>query len=172
VGRKEREREEKRERERGGGETANRQIAIYIYAANALRTLETHGGCHRIGRLRAPYRAAHMRAGAQDDSGLPLLTLERLTFRFVGAGFVLLSATLVVGWLFGEQIYGRAWVWNHKTVFSVLAWLTFAVLLLGRARFGWRGTSAVRMLYVGAALLLLAYVGSRFVLEVLLGRGA
>jgi len=111
----------------------------------------------------------HMRQGADDGSGLPLLTLERLTFRFVAAGFVLLTATLVVGWLFGEQIYGRAWVWNHKTVFSLLSWLTFAVLLFGRARFGWRGRSAVRVLYTGAALLLLAYVGSRFVLEVLLG---
>jgi ABC-type uncharacterized transport system permease subunit len=55
-------------------------------------------------------------------------------------------------------------------VFSVLSWLTFAALLLGRKRFGWRGRSAVRVLYTGAALLLLAYVGSRFALEVVLGR--
>lgn len=58
----------------------------------------------------------------------------------------------------------------HKAVFSLLAWLTFAVLLLGRARFGWRGRRAARVLYAGAALLLLAYAGSRFVLEVVLGR--
>jgi ABC-type uncharacterized transport system permease subunit len=57
-------------------------------------------------------------------------------------------------------------------VFSLLSWLTFAVLLIGRARFGWRGRSAVRMLYAGALLLLLAYVGSRFVMEVMLGRVA
>ena len=55
---------------------------------------------------------------------------------------------------------------------TLLAWLTFATLLLGRARFGWRGRNAVRVLYAGAALLLLAYVGSRFVLEVVLGRSA
>ena len=113
-----------------------------------------------------------MRLGADHDSGLPLLTLERLTFRFVGAGFLLLTATLAAGWLFGEQLYGRAWVWNHKSVFSLLSWITFAVLLFGRKRFGWRGHSAVRVLYIGAALLLLAYVGSRFVVEVLLGRAA
>ena len=101
-----------------------------------------------------------------------LLTLERLTFRFVTAGFVLLSATLAAGGLFSEQLYGRAWHWDHKAVFSVLAWATFAVLLLGRARFGWRGRKAVRVLYAGAALLLLAYAGSRFVMEVVLGRGA
>ena len=112
----------------------------------------------------------HMRLGGGHDSGLPLLTLERLTFRFVSAGFVLLTATLAAGWLFGEQLYGKAWVWNHKSVFSLLSWLTFAVLLIGRARFGWRGRSAVRMLYAGALLLLLAYAGSRFVMEVLLVR--
>lgn len=111
-----------------------------------------------------------IRQGQDPDSGMPLLTLERLTFRFVAAGFVLLTATLCAGMLFGEQLYGRAWRWDHKTVFSLLSWLTFAVLLLGRARFGWRGRSAVRVLYAGAALLLLAYVGSRFVLEVVLHR--
>ena len=57
-------------------------------------------------------------------------------------------------------------------MFSLLSWITFAVLLFGRKRFGWRGQSAVRVLYIGAALLLLAYVGSRFVIEVLLGRMA
>lgn len=116
-----------------------------------------------------------MRDAGPSFTGVPLLTLERLTFRFVQAGFVLLTATLGAGWLFGESLYGSAaagWRWDHKTVFSLLSWLTFAVLLLGRARFGWRGRTAVRWLYAGAALLLLAYVGSRFVLEVLIGRGA
>jgi ABC-type uncharacterized transport system permease subunit len=113
-----------------------------------------------------------IRLAADSHSGLPLLTLERLTFRFVGAGFVLLSATLLVGILFGESLYGRgvAWKWDHKTVFSLLSWLTFAVLLIGRARFGWRGRRAASILYTGSVLLLLAYVGSRFVLEVILGR--
>lgn len=113
-----------------------------------------------------------IRLAADAPSDLPLLTLERLTFRFVKAGFVLLSATLVAGWLFGETLYGQAWHWDHKTVFSLLAWLTFAVLLLGRSRFGWRGRSAVRVLYAGTGLLLLAYVGSRFVMEVVLGQAA
>ena len=113
-----------------------------------------------------------IRMAIDPHSGLPLLTLERLTFRFVAAGFLLLSATLLVGVAFGEHLYGHgvAWKWDHKTVFSLLAWLTFAVLLVGRARFGWRGRRAVRVLYVGAGLLLLAYVGSRFVLEIVLGR--
>ena len=113
-----------------------------------------------------------MRLATQSSTGLPLMTLERLTFRFVEAGFVLLSATLLVGWLFAEQLYGPglAWKWNHKTIFSVLAWLTFAGLLIGRARLGWRGLRAVRVLYLGSGLLLLGYAGSRFVLEVILDR--
>ena len=111
-----------------------------------------------------------MRTGAESDSGMPLLLLERLTFRFVTAGFILLTATLLAGWLFGEQLYGHAWRWGHKEIFSLLSWLVFAVLLVGRGRFGWRGNHAVRMIYAGALLLLLGYVGSRFVLEVVLGR--
>ncbi len=124
---------------------------------------------HALLMLRAEDRIRH---AAETDSGLPLLTLERLTFRFVTAGFVLLSATLLAGLLFDEQLYGAAWKWNHKTVFSVLSWMVFAVLLIGRARFGWRGWRAARLLFTGAALLLLAYVGSRFVLEIVLGRGS
>ncbi len=113
-----------------------------------------------------------MRLAAHGDGGVPLLTLERLTFRFVEAGFVLLSATLLVGWLFAEALYGPrlTGMWNHKTIFSVLAWLTFAGLLIGRARMGWRGRKAVRVLYLGSGLLLLGYAGSRFVLEVILRR--
>jgi ABC-type uncharacterized transport system permease subunit len=115
-----------------------------------------------------------IRLATEPQAGVPLLTLERLTFRFVTAGFVLLSATLLAGLLFSETLYGaavRGWKWDHKTVFSVLAWMSFAVLLVGRARFGWRGRTARRVLYAGSALLLLAYVGSRFVLEVVLARG-
>lgn len=107
---------------------------------------------------------------AEPQAGLPLLTLERLTFRFAGAGFVLLSLTLVAGLFFSEKLYGMPARWDHKTVFSILSWFVFAGLLLGRYRFGWRGRQAVRVLYVGSILLLLAYAGSRFVLEVILRR--
>lgn len=114
-----------------------------------------------------------IRLAHEGSSGLPLLTLERLTFRFVAAGFVLLTATLVAGALFGEALYGQShteWRWDHKRVFAVLSWLTFATLLVGRSQWGWRGRRAVRVLYIGAGLLLLSYAGSRFVLEVLIGR--
>jgi len=104
-------------------------------------------------------------AAPGSGKGMPLLQLERMTFRFVGAGFVVLSAALILGaW------YAHPWRWDHKTVFSMLGWLVFAGLLAGRRAFGWRGPAATRGVYMGAALLLLAYVGSRFVLEVLLHR--
>ncbi len=104
------------------------------------------------------------------ETSIPLLAIERLTFRFVTAGFVLLSATLGAGWWFADVWAAKGWLWDHKTVFSALSWLVFAVLLLGRWRWGWRGRMAKRVLYLGSGLLLLAYVGSRFVLEVLLRR--
>ena len=95
--------------------------------------------------------------------GMPLLRLERLTFQFVGAGVVVLSLALLLGWWFTPQ-----WRWDHKNLLSVLGWLVLTGLLTGRRVFGWRGRRATRWLYLGAALLLLAYAGSRFVLEVLL----
>lgn len=113
-----------------------------------------------------------IRKAADTHSGLPLLTLERLTYRFVAAGFLLLTATLAVGMLFGEAVYGHAWRWDHKTVFSLLSWITFAILLAGRHLWGWRGKRAAKVLYIGSTLLLLAYVGSRFVLEIFLNRSA
>jgi ABC-type uncharacterized transport system permease subunit len=113
-----------------------------------------------------------IRMAQADQPSVPLLTLERLTFRFVEAGFILLTTTLAVVFLMGDLIDKAAVVrWDHKTIFSILSWLSFAMLLAGRSLFGWRGRQAVRVLYLGAGLLLLAYVGSRFVLEVLLGRG-
>lgn len=101
--------------------------------------------------------------------GLPLLQLERLTFRFVEAGFAVLTATLVLG-VYAVVAGVNGWRWDHKTVFSLLSWGVFAALLIGRRVQGWRGRRATRWLYSGALLLLLGYAGSRFVLEVLLGR--
>ena len=104
---------------------------------------------------------------AAAPAGMPLLRLERLTYRFVAAGFAVLSVALLLGAWFADP-----WRWDHKTVFSMLGWVVFAGLLAGRQAFGWRGPKATRWLYAGAVLLLLAYVGSRFVLEVLLHRAA
>jgi ABC-type uncharacterized transport system permease subunit len=101
----------------------------------------------------------------------PLLTLERLLFRMIAAAFVLLTCTLATGIAFSESLFGRALQFDHKTLFALLSWATFAALLAGRYLYGWRGRTALRWTLSGFVLLLLAYVGSRFVLEVVLGRG-
>jgi ABC-type uncharacterized transport system permease subunit len=99
--------------------------------------------------------------------GMPLLQLERLTYRFVQAGFAVLSFAIVLGIVTTEQ-----WRFDHKTVLSLLSWGIFAALLAGRQWRGWRGRQATRWLYAGAIVLLLAYAGTRFVTEVLLERSA
>lgn len=100
----------------------------------------------------------------------PLLAMETVLFRLIGAGFLLLTATLVSGIFFSEEIFGRALRFDHKTVFTLAAWIIFGGLLIGRVVFGWRGRTALRWTLTGFAMLMLAYVGSRFVLEVLLHR--
>jgi ABC-type uncharacterized transport system permease subunit len=101
----------------------------------------------------------------------PLLTIERMFFRLVGAAFVLLTLTLATGMTLSESMFGRAMRFNHETVFAVMAWLTFAVLLWGRLARGWRGRTALRWTVAGFVMVLLANVGTAFVLEVLLRRG-
>ena len=98
----------------------------------------------------------------------PLTELEFLLFRTIAVGFVLLTATLLTGVLFVENLFAQHLV--HKTVLSVLSWLAFGALLLGRWRRGWRGAKAVRWTLAAMVLLMLAFFGSQFVLEVVLKR--
>src|SRR5690606_34829864 len=100
----------------------------------------------------------------------PLLVLERILFRFIGLGFVLLTLTAVSGVLFSEEVFGQPVRLDHKTVLTLFAGAVFGTLLLGRRLWGWRGRTALRLTFGGFGLLLLAYVGSRFVLEVILHR--
>jgi len=95
----------------------------------------------------------------------PLVHMETLLFRTVGVGFILLSFVLVTGMLFVDNMMAQH-LW-HKTVLSVLSWIVFAGLLLGRWRYGWRGPRAVRLTLIAMSLLLLSYFGSRAVLEIL-----
>lgn len=102
-------------------------------------------------------------------AALPPLTLtETLMFQLIGAGFVLLTLTLLSGILFVANLFEQHLI--HKTVLSIAAWIVFGALLYGRWRHGWRGRRAVRMTLSGMILLLLAFFGSRFVLELVLKR--
>ena len=98
----------------------------------------------------------------------PVDTLEQIMFRCITAGFALLTLALFTGFVFVTNLFTQHL--EHKTVFSVIAWVIFAVLLVGRRLYGWRGRVAVRLTLAGFVFLLLAYFGSKFVLEVLLGR--
>jgi ABC-type uncharacterized transport system permease subunit len=100
----------------------------------------------------------------------PLQTMEDLLFRLIWTGELLLTLSIVTGALFLEDIFAQHLA--HKTVLSIVAWLLFAVLLLGRSRLGWRGITAVKWTVAGFALLILAYFGSKLVLELVLHRPA
>lgn len=100
----------------------------------------------------------------------PLLTLEKLLFRFLWVAFLLLTLTVLSGIGFSEQIFGKPFALSHKSVFSLISWLVFALLLGGRIRYGWRGRVAARWTLGGGALLFLAYFGSKLVLELILLR--
>lgn len=101
----------------------------------------------------------------------PLLEMEALLFRILFAAFVLLTLTVVSGLFFSEQVFGKPLQATHKTVFGILSWLIFGSLLWGRYFRGWRGKRAVYLTLWGFAALLLAYLGSKFVLEIILHRG-
>ena len=98
----------------------------------------------------------------------PLQTMESLLFQMIATGFVLLTLALVTGTLFLEDIFAQHLV--HKTTLSLIAWGVFAILLWGRWRFGWRGRTAIRWTIGGFIFLMLAYFGSKFVLELVLTR--
>jgi ABC-type uncharacterized transport system permease subunit len=99
-----------------------------------------------------------------------LMTMEKILFRLVSLGFVLLTFTVLSGVIFSEQVLGVAFKWDHKTLLSLLSWALFGILLLGRRWRGWRGKTVLSFTLGGFLTLLLAYVGSRFVLEVMLHR--
>lgn len=110
------------------------------------------------------------RGALVQDGAPPLLTLEAMLFKSIALGFVLLTLAVASGVFFSEELFGKPMQFTHKTVFAILSWLVFGGLLLGRHFRGWRGRTALVWTITGFTLLLLAYLGTQFVLEVLLGR--
>lgn len=114
-------------------------------------------------------RRLRARRVADLSSALPPLdALEKIMFRLVAAGFGFLTLGLITGFVFVTNLFTQNLV--QKTVLSLIAWLIFGVLLIGRLRFGWRGKSAVRWTLSGFAILAVAYFGVKFVLEFMFGR--
>ena len=123
-------------------------------------------------------RALHRQLAIVPDSRVahwledlpPLMTMESLLFNLLYVGFALLSLTVFSGLLFSQTLFGKPLVFDHKTIFALVSWFLFAGLLLARWRVGLRGRAAIRWVLSAYSALLLAYVGSRFVLEVILQR--
>ena len=117
-------------------------------------------------------KSLHQRtdAGLRFASLPPLLTMEALLFRMISIAFSLLTFALASGVMFSEEIFNKPVVLDHKTLFAFFSWGIFAALLIGRKAYGWRGRIALRWTLAGFLVLMLAYIGSRFVSEFILGR--
>ncbi len=100
----------------------------------------------------------------------PMQTMEEIMFQMIALGFALLTITLVSGVFFSEHVFGTPFKLTHHIVLAALGWAVYAWLLIGRWRFGWRGRTAVRWTLTGFVLLVLAYFGTKFVLEIILRR--
>lgn len=96
----------------------------------------------------------------------PLQTMESMLFEMLAAGFALLSLAIITGFLTLDNMFAQHVV--HKTVFTLAAWLIFAILLTGRRFMGWRGQTAIRFTIAGFLLLLVGFYGSKVVLELIL----
>jgi len=146
------------------------EFKLHLFAGMLAYSLFTVATLHAV-LISMVERRLHISPTVVDRGLPPLLSLEALVFRLTGAAFVVLTLTFGVGIAYSESFSGRAMRFDHKTVFAVLSWLIFGALLAGRWLYGWRGRTALRWTLAGFLMLMLAYPGSRFVLEVILGRG-
>lgn len=143
---------------------------LHFLAAMLAYSLFTLSALHAV-FMGFAERKLHQRSLTKSLASLPpLLTMEALLFRMIIVAFVLLTLALGSGALFSEVLFGKAMILDHKTLFAFASWGIFAALLVGRHAYGWRGRIALRWTLAGFTVLLLAYMGSRFVAEVLLGR--
>jgi len=142
----------------------------HFLSAMAAYSLFTLAALHAL-FMRLIEHKLHTRTIDRRLTSLPsILSMEALLFRMIGIAFFLLTLAIASGAVFSEQIFGDALVFDHKTVFAFASWGIFAALLGGRHVYGWRGRIALRWTLAGFLLLILAYIGTRFVLEVLLER--
>ncbi len=149
-------------REQGAGPELHVATSLFAYSILTIAALQS------ILLAVQEHRLRHHHPGRLRHVLPPLQVQESLLIQFVAIGFALLSLSLLSGFMFLEDLFAQHLV--HKTVLSAIAWLVFAALLLGRWRFGWRGPRLARWSLAGFALLMLAYFGSKLVLELLLER--
>ncbi|MCC2615178.1 cytochrome c biogenesis protein CcsA [Aestuariibacter halophilus] len=97
----------------------------------------------------------------------PLMMVESIFFKLLVTGTALLTLSLISGFVFLDNMFATQQA--HKTVLSLLAWLIYVIVLVGHQRLGWRGKPVITATITGSVLLTLAYFGSRFVKDILLG---
>jgi ABC-type uncharacterized transport system permease subunit len=102
------------------------------------------------------------------SSSEPLLDVESKLFHIYWVGFIFLTFTLFSSLFFSNYLFGQSLDWNHKTIFTILAWLSYALVLFGRVQFGWRGKKSITISLLAFAFLILAYLGTKFVVEIVL----
>ncbi|MFA7351610.1 MAG: cytochrome c biogenesis protein CcsA [Methylotenera sp.] len=151
-------------------EAENSLFVAHVWIAMIAYSLFTFAALHALLMAIAERSLHHKTTWIKLPSFPPLMMMESLLFKIIGFGFVLLTITLISGMWFSEHIFNKALQFNHKTIFSIASWFIYAGLLFGRVRYGWRGIKAIRLTLAGFVLLLLAYVGSMFVSQIILGR--
>lgn len=132
-------------------------LAYSVMAIASLFALQLAYVDHRLKKHKSPLSALNLP---------PLMTLEKTLFQFIFIGFILLSSTLLTGFIFLDDMFAQDKA--HKAVLSIIAWVIYATLLWGHFKKGWRGRFVIYITIVGSSLLSLAYFGSRFVREVIL----
>jgi len=142
----------------------------HILVAMMAYSLLTIAAFHAILMIMVEQQLHHPATTSIFNKLPPLLDMEKMLFRIIWAGFILLTLTLATGVVFSEEVFGQPLTFSHKTLFGFISWGVFAALLMGRWLYGWRGRIAIRWTLTGFIILLLAYVGSKFVLEVVLSR--
>ena len=158
------------------GLRAHLLIALCAYALvtlSALQAMLMAALDHRLHFPRETHPAqtkARNAIGRLLDAQPPLLAQEQILFRVIWIAFAALTFTVLSGSIFSLQMTGKWLPLDHKTIFTLLSWITFSILLAGRYSRGWRGRIALRYTLAGFAFIVLAYTGSRFVVEVILQR--
>lgn len=147
-------------------------ISLFAYSVIALATIQAilTAGFDRYLHTPHEFDSKQTLLNRIIEAQPPLLVQERLLFRLIWIGFVLLTLSVLTGSWVSMHVHNQLFPLDHKAIFSTLAWIVFALLLLGRSLWGWRGRTALRWNLLGFFFLVLAYTGSRFVLEMILGR--
>ncbi len=149
-----------------GFQIDNWQMSIHIFSSISAFSLLNIAALQAI-MLAIQERQLRKHPPSRLIQTLPSLqTMETLLFQMIAVGIVFLTFSLTTGFIFIEDLFAQHLV--HKTVLSITAWITFSSLLIGRLIYGWRGQTAVKWTLVGFVFLLLAYFGSKLVLEIIL----